>query len=244
MELSEQDIQEFRSKGYTDNDIAQAYNEVKSEEGGLQGSYSNVMNAKGQTNALMNTGYNSMFTQASQENMIKWQLELDSLLERIDHMLRGDKLKFQDGKMIWMVADDDNDRVFNDYGVNEIMRILSMYLNRNTILSNYDEKTINLKVYDFGCEMSDLIFLKYESMGLNNLEKRKLYPMLNRQLVDSVHSAYLRALNGGERLSLREARQVTQTEPLGQGVTVNTGQPMRTRGLFNPMRYIGGGKNY
>lgn len=40
----------------------------------------------------------------------------------------------------------------------------------------------------------------------------KQYPMICRQLIDTIHSAYLRALDGGERESLRTARHVTQTD--------------------------------
>jgi hypothetical protein len=115
-----------------------------------------------------------------------------------------------------------------------------MYLNRNTILSNYDEPTINWKVFDFGNEMADLFYLKYEAMGLKDLEKRKLYPIIVRELVDIVHSAYLRALNGGERESLHEQRTVSQQETiLPQGYSVN-GQPaLRERSMLSPFRLFG-----
>jgi hypothetical protein len=155
------------------------------------------------------------------------------------------------------------------------------------------------KVLDFGRELNDLFFMKYEEMGLTvtfeqafqrlfetqdklifsndkqkikvaiktrngmyqflelsdeqttdielerqklALEKRKNYPMLIREIVDIIHSAYKRALEGGERRSLREARSVTQTEPLYQGgLTINTGGgQQKTRGLLNPARYFFG----
>jgi hypothetical protein len=198
------------------------------------------------------------------------------------------------------------ERIFTDFGVGEIMRILSMYLNRNTILSNYDEPTINVKVFDFGTELADLIFLKYELMfttltmnecfqkvfrtdleivpiekdnqigadgwaikmkdrksgivvlkeltpeqmtqvlrefKLQQLEKRKLYPIIVRQIVDTVHSAYLRALNGGERQSLHEQRSVSQNEtimPSSMGFGAG-GQPMmRQRSILNPLRWFSG----
>ena len=145
------------------------------------------------------------------------------------------------------------------------MNIMSFYLNRNTILSNYDTETINWKVYDFGLELSDLIFNRYEEMMMTTtfekefkriysrnlieyknssygilvkvngkkkmvpisekmvaivnkrldehlLGKMKMYPMIVRELVDSVHSAYLRAWRGLERDSLRTARTVTQSD--------------------------------
>lgn len=240
---------------------------------------------------------NTIVAGGEDQNLVQWQLELDSILERIEHMLRGDKPKFINGSLIFSPPTSNEERIFTEFGIGEIMRILSMYLNRNTILSNYDEDTINWKVYDFGKEVSDQIYLKYEVMfatmtmedcfrkvfdtnaklikvsekewiyekehpdGSKNLiqltpeelalvlkeyrtqklEKRKLYPMIVRQLVDIVHSAYLRALNGGERLSLHEARSVHQNETFIPGVNVNLqGQGIRQRSPLNPMRYIKG----
>ncbi len=158
----------------------------------------------------------SMFQSDENTNLIEWQLEMDNILERIDHLLRGHSLGFtKDGQLIWKEPENSDFAIFNEYGVQEILRILSMYLNRNTILSNYDEPTINWKVYDIGYDLADLIYLKYEQMGLDTPEKQKLYPMLVREIVDTIHSAYLRALHGGERDSLRQARFISQTEPLG-----------------------------
>ena len=143
--------------------------------------------------------------------------------------------------MMWMPNKNPKDNILNEYGVQEIMRILSMYLNRNTILSDYEATEINLKVPDFGRELNDLFFMKYEEMGLIGLEKRKNYPMLLREMVDIVHSSYKRALNGGEKRSLREARSITQTEAIAGGVTVNNQQTQpQTRGILNPMRYVAG----
>ena len=228
------DVQKYKAMGYSDQEIYSAYNELQ-QESGLQQSYATAMN---QSTMMPQTANTIIAGQMNQENLIKWQLELDSILERIEHILRGDKPTMINGNMVFIPATDDKNKIFNDYGVSEIMRILSIYLNRNTILSNYDEDTINWKVLDFGKEVSDLIFLKYEEMGLDTLEKRKRYPMIVREIVDAVHSSFLRALNGGERDSLRQARNIVQNENIGQ----NQQQiyNMKERSLINPMRYIFG----
>jgi len=158
-------------------------------------------------------------------------------------MLRGDKPTWENGSVIWKKPAKESDGILNDFGVAEIMRVLSNYVNRNTILSNYKEEVINEKMFDLGNELADLFFLKYEAMGLDDLEKRKLYPIIVRELVDVVHSSYLRALHGGERESLREARSVTQTDNgggMGNTIINTGGQPNRTRGILNPMRYVAG----
>lgn len=236
--LSQEQVNGFLAQGYSMEDINQAVSELKQENPSvLQQSYDRAVN---QADPRVNASHTLVSGGDVSDNLIKWQLELDSILERVEHMLRGDKPKFLNGSMIFAPPDNEKDKILNDFGVSEIMRILSMYLNRNTILSNYDEATINWKVLDFGKEITDLFYLKYEAMGLDTLEKRKLYPMLVRELVDTVHSAYLRALNGGERQSLHEARQITQQESIMGNVPMGAGGVVKERSIFNPMRWVGG----
>lgn len=187
----------------------------------------------------LGTAQSTMFNSPENSNLIQWQLELDNILERAEHLLRGDELKFDDkGQLKWEKTEDMTKRIFNDYGVQEILRVLSMYLNRNTILSNYDEKTINWKIYDLGIELTDLVYMKYEVMGLDTPEKIKLYMILVRQIVDATHSSYLRALNGGERESLRTARMVTQNQPLGQNGMMGYPQPQSKFSLIRPSTWF------
>ena len=300
--LNPQEIAQYQQQGFSLDDMQKALDSVETNpQSALQQSYNQI---KTQTNPLSKSS-NTLISGAYNENLIQWQLELDSILERVEHMLRGDKPKYEGNSLIWTSPTNYKERVMTDEGVFELMRLLSLYLNRNTILSNYREDVIDSKMYDLGNEIADLIYLKYESFfpvpsfeecfrseygaeygenveigvcknghyGIKTieknqfeefekieqlpleielhtklvlhkwaLEKRKVYPMIVRQLVDAVHSAYLRALHGGERESLREARQINQTEALSPGgVSINNyGQPRKERGLLNPMRVIKG----
>lgn len=154
----------------------------------------------------------TFYTAAQENNIAKWQLDLKEDIERIEHLLRGEYPTLSNGRTIWVKSKDEAKIPFNDYGVGKILNILSFYLNRNTLLSNYDEDTINGKVKQFGKELNNTIFLEYDVMGMDTLEKRKMYFMIVRQLVDVVHSAYLRALGAGERTSLRKQVSVHQND--------------------------------
>ena len=184
------------------------------------------------TQQQIQLGQASIFGSEIDENLIKWQLDLREELERIDHMLRGHQLKFDDkGNLVYTDPTDSDLIPFNEHGVQMLLNVISFYLNRNTILSNYDEETINWKVYDIGNEITDLIFMKYEQMGMDTDQKIKLYPMITQELTNTIHSAYLRALHGGERESLRTARHVTQNQPVNSQMGYQQ-QPNQQRSTF------------
>lgn len=181
----------------------------------------------------------SMFGNPIDENLIKWQLDLREDLDRIYHLLNGHVIKEDEkGNQYYAEPDDLRLKPFNEFGVQSIMNIMSFYLNRNTILSNYTSEQVDWKVYDFGMTITDYIFNNYETMGMDTPDKRKMYPVIVQELVDSVHSAYLRAMGGKERESLRTARTVTQSEPLGQRNSVPVISQPRQRSLFNPLSWI------
>lgn len=235
--LNQNDINELRSQGYSDTEIQQALREIENEE--LKGSAD-------QTSQRVDSRQGSRvssFATRQNEDIIKWQLELNDILERAEHILRGDIPKFKDGNIIWEDNPQPEMNTLNEVGVQECMKILAMYVNRNTILADYDNDEINIKVFDFGRALNNLIFMRDFEFGMDTEEKRKNYEMLVSQLKDIVHSAYKRALDGAEKRSLREMINVSQSSStsaqLGNGVTVNNqGMPVKERGILNPLRYI------
>lgn len=181
------------------------------------------------------------------QNVMEFQLDLKEELDRIYHLLRGDVLDVdEEGNTVWKEPKDDRLKILSDYGVKQLMNIIHFYINKNTLLSNYEEETIFWKVRDFGIELSDLLFNRYEAffyyptpeelyeklynyskqMGIPEDElytkciqwskeelqsKLRHYPIIVMALVDSIHSTYLRALNGEERESLRKQMSIIQS---------------------------------
>ena len=98
--ISQQEWNELRSQGYGDAEIQQALKEIEREE--LQGSYSNVQQQRGadpRQNSRM-----SSFATKQDDNIIRWQLELNDILERAEHILRGDIPTFTNGEVIWELS--------------------------------------------------------------------------------------------------------------------------------------------
>lgn len=96
-------------------------------------------------------------------NIIEFQLDVTMELDRIYHLLSGHIQKTdKNGNEYWSEPDDDRLKIFSDYGVKQIMNLISFYISKNTLLSNFDEDTIKWKVRDFGIELADLIYCRYE----------------------------------------------------------------------------------
>ncbi len=169
-----------------------------------------------QNNQAVQQAYASnIFDPTENENLIKWQLSIKDELTRIEHLLRKHVPKVdKDGNEYYAEPDPEN-QIFNETGVNEILIILSWYLNKNIILSNFSEEQIAMRMHQLGNYLTDFIFNNYENFGMDNKEKIKHYPMIVMNIINTVEAAYNRSLNGGERESLRTARTVTQTEPIG-----------------------------
>jgi len=233
VKLIPKDVDDLRKMGYSDQQIREAVGELEKED--LNIGYQAI------TDPRASARHSAFGSKSNQDDIVKWQLELNDILERAEHILNGDIVVFKDGQIFWDKNPHPENNCLNEFGVKTIMKILANYINRNTILSDYEQEEINYKVFDFGRELNNLIFMKYEEMGMDNEDKRKEYPMLVREVVDIVHSSYKRALKGGERRSLREMIQIQQsTQTMEQGgMTVNPqGIPQKSRGILNPARYM------
>ena len=237
--LSSNDIKDLKKQGYSEGEIQQALGEIEKEE--LSGTYNDVQGQRGQ-DPRQNSQISS-FSTKTEDNIVRWQLELNDILERTEHILRGDVPTFKDGHIIWEKNKTPENNPLNETGVQEIMKILALYVNRNKVLSDYTNKEINFKVFDFGRALNNLIFMRDLEFGMDTEEKRKNYEILVTELKDIIHDTYKRALDGAEKRSLREMINVTQatntSNQIGGGYGVNQqGQVAKERGILNPMRYV------
>jgi hypothetical protein len=107
----------------------------------------------------------SISMQEQEKSMVKDQLDLTEELERIENLLRGNILeKDSDGVARWVAPKDRDMIILSDHGIHLIMNTITFYINKNTLLSNYDEDTILTKMEDFATTLSDNIFMEYEKV--------------------------------------------------------------------------------
>lgn len=244
-----------------------------------------------QGNVLQDT--QAMQLREQQRSMIYDQLNLGEELEIIENLLRGNILKQDEqGVTKWIEPTDNEMVVLSDHGVHLIMNTISFYLNKNTLLSNYDENTINSKMEDFSTDLTDTIFMEYEKvfkyptfeeckevlekridkktelrkfareiMGEKDIDevkikrllikeietkieveiekikqqiiknKLKRFLIIIREIQDTIHSTYLRALFGAERRTLRQHIHVSETSGMNM-------QPQKQPSKLNPMNFF------
>ena len=98
-----------------------------------------------------------------EKNLAEAQLDCKETLTEINHLLKQDSLRVNEsGILDWFPIDDEKKRVLTNEGVDKIMQIIQSYINKETLLSNFDEKTIARRMLEFSLSFNALIFLKYE----------------------------------------------------------------------------------
>ena len=234
VKLSQQDIVDLRKQGYSDQEISKAVNEIERED--LQESTS-------QQNDPRNNSQISSFASKPMNDIAMHQLELNDLLEQTEHILKGDIVIWKDGTKIWDENPTKENNVLNIEGIRKIMLDLQSYINRHIILGDYDIQDINKIMKDYGRKVANLIFMKYEEMGMDTETKRQEYASLVMNIVNLVYASYSRAKDGAERRSLREMiniNQSHQSQGMGVGNEMRNDGQGKQRGILNPMRYVAG----
>jgi len=99
----------------------------------------------------------------SEKNLAETQLDCEETLIKIHHLLKQDTLKInEEGVFEWVAINDLKKRTLTDEGVDKIMQVIQSYINKETLLSNFDEATIARRMLDFSLSLSALMFMKYE----------------------------------------------------------------------------------
>lgn len=134
----------------------QPYNEVADQVG------LHTQNQQGNLIANQNKQLQYQMEEA-EKNLAEAQLDCEETLTKINHLLKQDVLKVNsEGILEWQEISDLKKRVLTDEGVDKIMQVMQSYINKETLLSNFDDKMIARRMLEFSLSFSALIFLKYE----------------------------------------------------------------------------------
>jgi len=234
IKLTQDDIKDLKIQGFSEKEIADAVAEIEQEDLASPSSNQNYdPRSRSQTSA---------FATGRMDDIAKYQLELNDLLEQTEHVLKGDVVTYENGNKIWIDNPHPELNPLNKEGIRKILLELQYYINRHIILGDYDEEDIFKIMKDYGKTFANFLFMKYEEMGMDTEEKRQEYTSLVMNVVNLIYGSYSRAKDGQERRSLREMINVQQSYQNQGTISANgtqqTGQ--KVRGILNPMRYIQG----
>ena len=192
-------------------------------------------------NQQLNTALSTASYQGQEDaNLIVFQVDTGEMLGKIEHFLRGEyiatdpegneywakpKRKVLDDKGVIQTDKEGNELeevntdlvLFNDYGVNAVMSIIGNYIDKNTILSFYDEMRINEILADLGDEMANFIYCNYEKMGMDTEFKKTRFQLTIITILHSIESTYRRSLRGKTMEELNSSRVFTEMDNLGGG---------------------------
>jgi hypothetical protein len=182
--------------------------------------------------------YTTMFANQPKQNLIEWELDFRSELEDIERLLRCDILKRdKNNNEFWSPNPNKERIVFNDLGVNDILRVIVTIVNKGKALSNYEPEEINKRVKQFKHELRVLVYNNYEMYGIDNDYKMNNYSVIILAVGSIVEDVYKRAMGGETHKGLAEQRLVTQSDPIQRQSYPMPTVPQKKK-LYNPFTWF------
>ena len=143
---------------------------------------------------------------AVDETTRRWQLSGIDVVEEISHRFRGDRYDFVKNKWVEYPGL----RLMSDLGIAEICGILSTFINKNTLLSNFSAGEIRLMLIDFEKSMTLQVEMNWERWGL----ERHDFDIVWLTISNTAWASLNRALNAGEKrfIESTEQRRIISSE--------------------------------
>jgi hypothetical protein len=103
--------------------------------------------------------------QEQERGLAEEQLDVEEIIDRIYNLLQGKEMKdVGSGVKEWVSSANNDMRILSEWGIQRVMQTVRFHINKNTLLSNFDESQVNNLMYRFTNEMNDLVLLKYKML--------------------------------------------------------------------------------
>lgn len=119
------------------------------------------------TNAMkQNQQYQQQMMMEQQERgLAESQIDVEEIIDNIHNLILGKEyIDEGEGFKKWVDTKDIKMKTLSKWGVHRIMQTIRFHINKNNLLSNFDESQINRLMLSFTTEMNDLVLLKYEHL--------------------------------------------------------------------------------
>lgn len=167
-----------------------------------------------------------MFNDDKKDNLVIDLLKVD--WERLEHIIRGHVPKVdKDGNEYFVKMDDYG---LNEYGVNSILNVLSLYISKEIRLGRFTSEEVKNRMTQFSQQFTDWFYDNVEEFGMDTPEKKKKSKMLVHTIIDLVDASYSSAIEGKTIELLLKQFQVLQQEPIyNEGFNPNQHNPQKSK---------------
>ena len=129
-------------------------------------------NLKNRNLAVGLAGQSLAMNQRDEPGIIEEQLSLEKQIETIDNLIQSNSLEYNPSKKCkeWVHPDitqdilNEDKIILSDFGVHRFRQVISGYLHKGLLLSNYTHEEIQLKMLDIVLDINDTIFQEYEKI--------------------------------------------------------------------------------
>jgi hypothetical protein len=104
------------------------------------------------------------YEQEADKGLAEAQLDVETIKDNLFHLLSQDKMTRGEEGEICFKSIPFKDRILTDWGVDKIMKNVNFYVNKNNLLSSYDEKQIDRLMFRFVTELNDMVLLHYKKL--------------------------------------------------------------------------------
>ena len=148
-----------------------------------------------------NQAQRDLYNESQNQGMIKEQLDLKEEIERIANLLEGKSQVFnqETQQLEWQEPENKDDILLSPAGIKLVLNMVQWYLNKNTLLSNFDDKTILAKMEDISTSLADALFMSYEKYFRYPTDKEvqaKLIEKLEKKRETILYNLQLRGEKG------------------------------------------------
>jgi len=162
------------------------------------------------TNMQLSRAMSSFSDEKKDANFLHLQISTEKMLEKLEHFYRGDVMVEKDGNLRWQAQKNKDLVTFNEYGVTSIMEIVTKYIDRNTILSNYSEERIYEIMADLGDEVTLFVLCNYVKLGMDTYFKKTKFRTVIITTLHIIESTYRRAIRGKTLEEMNQSRVIGQ----------------------------------
>jgi len=131
-------------------------------------------------------------SEAQNQELTRWQLNADDILEFIEHELRGQDFDYT--QRTWLAS---GEAVLNERGIRTIIGVVRHHVNKVMFLSNLEDQQIYDMMYNLSNNLAQLLFNNGDEFGLD--WARGHQSSLIDNVCDLVFAGLRKAYGEGER---------------------------------------------